>query len=117
VVTAYSHLRNVARGLHSGMAVRQGQVIGFVGQTGLATGPHLHFSLFHDGKYLNPLTARVPLRRMVSDPRRFQMAKQSLLVQLANIARPPTAAAIEPMPTMVATLSARHRLGLLAITQ
>jgi murein DD-endopeptidase MepM/ murein hydrolase activator NlpD len=117
VETAYSHLRGIARGIRPGLAVRQGQIIGFVGQSGLATGAHLHFSLFHDGKYLNPLTARVPLLRTVGDPRRFQLAKQALLVQLASIARPPTAASVEPVPVMVAASPATRRSGLVAITQ
>jgi len=117
IVTAYSHLRAIARGLRPGTAVRQGQVVGFVGQTGLATGPHLHFSLFHDGQYLNPLTARVSLRRLVSDPQRFQAAKQSLLVQLASIERPPTAAPVESRPVALAALPVVRRPAPVAITQ
>jgi murein DD-endopeptidase MepM/ murein hydrolase activator NlpD len=50
----------VAKGLKIGATVERGQVIGYVGATGLATGPHLHFALFKDGKYVNPLTAKLP---------------------------------------------------------
>lgn len=45
----------------SGATVEHGQVIGYVGATGLATGPHLHFALFRDGKYINPLTTKLPI--------------------------------------------------------
>lgn len=53
--SGYSHLQRFASGIRRGRDVRQGQVIGFVGSTGLATGPHLHFSIRHDGEYTDPL--------------------------------------------------------------
>lgn len=52
--TAYAHLSRFAKGMHNGTKVRQGQVIGFVGATGRATGPHLHFELIQNGKHINP---------------------------------------------------------------
>ncbi len=55
VVTQYGHLRSFARGIHRGVRVVQGQVIGYVGQTGLATGPHLDFRFLRHGRYLDPL--------------------------------------------------------------
>ena len=115
MVTTYSHLRGIASGLQPGMRVRQGQVIGFVGQTGLATGPHLHFALFHNQQYMNPLTARVTLSRSVHDPARFQVAKQTLLTQLANVPLPPPAAPAEPIT--VAGLAPWHRLGVVTLTR
>jgi murein DD-endopeptidase MepM/ murein hydrolase activator NlpD len=58
--TAYLHLNNYAQGLKKGHKVRQGQVIGYVGSTGLATGPHLHFSFYQNGKYVDPLGKKFP---------------------------------------------------------
>ncbi len=115
LVTTYSHLRAVARGLRRGTEVRQGQVIGWVGQTGLATGPHLHFALFRNGKYLNPLTAQVTLRRHVPDMHRFEVAKLALLQRLASAPRSPSAAPVEPV--MLASLPPSRRLGIVSLTQ
>jgi murein DD-endopeptidase MepM/ murein hydrolase activator NlpD len=58
--TAYAHLDRIAREITEGTTVEKGQVIGFVGSTGLATGPHLHFELYKDGVFVNPLTAKLP---------------------------------------------------------
>jgi murein DD-endopeptidase MepM/ murein hydrolase activator NlpD len=54
--TGYAHLQRIARGIRAGMRVRQNQVIGFVGSTGLSTGPHLHFELRRNGRPVNPLS-------------------------------------------------------------
>lgn len=56
----YAHLSGYARGLATGQRVRQGQVIGFVGSTGLATGPHLDFRLRQNGKFIDPTKAINP---------------------------------------------------------
>lgn len=52
--TAYAHLSRYAKGISTGKKVHQGQVIGYVGNTGSATGPHLHFELIQNGKHINP---------------------------------------------------------------
>lgn len=52
--TAYAHLSRYAQGVTKGRKVRQGQIIGYVGATGRATGPHLHFELIQNGKHVNP---------------------------------------------------------------
>jgi murein DD-endopeptidase MepM/ murein hydrolase activator NlpD len=57
--TVYAHLSGYKTGLREGSTVRQGEVIGYVGQTGLATGPHLHYEFRIDGVHQNPLTAQV----------------------------------------------------------
>ncbi|RMG40694.1 MAG: hypothetical protein D6719_10265 [Candidatus Dadabacteria bacterium] len=58
--TAYLHLSRIARGIRRGVRVKRGQVIGAVGMTGLATGPHLHFSFYDRGRYVDPLKIRLP---------------------------------------------------------
>jgi len=56
----YYHLNRFAGGLRVGLRVEQGQVIGTVGSTGLSTGPHLHYGLLKNGRYLNPLRLQSP---------------------------------------------------------
>ncbi len=58
--TRYAHMRRFAKGLHDGSRVHQGEVIGYVGETGEATGPHLHFEIRVDGVPHNPLKMRLP---------------------------------------------------------
>jgi murein DD-endopeptidase MepM/ murein hydrolase activator NlpD len=58
--TLYGHLNNFNRKARLGSRVRQGQVIGYVGMTGLATGPHLHYEFRVDGVHRNPLTVKLP---------------------------------------------------------
>lgn len=59
--TAYMHLSRLSPGIRNGAVVSKGQIIGAVGMTGLATGPHLHFALFDRGAYVNPLKANLPV--------------------------------------------------------
>jgi len=58
--TYYAHLHRFARGIHKGMHVHQGELIGYVGQTGEATGPHLHFGIMVNGRWRNPRTVPLP---------------------------------------------------------
>jgi murein DD-endopeptidase MepM/ murein hydrolase activator NlpD len=58
--TAYGHMSRFAKGLHVGSRVHQGEVIGYVGQTGMATGPHLHYEVRVNGRPENPLTVTMP---------------------------------------------------------
>jgi murein DD-endopeptidase MepM/ murein hydrolase activator NlpD len=62
-ITTYSHLSGFARGLREGMRVRQGQVIGFLGSTGLSTGPHLHYEVVVNGNFVDPLRIRLARTR------------------------------------------------------
>ncbi|MFO0723422.1 MAG: M23 family metallopeptidase [Myxococcota bacterium] len=58
--TRYAHMRAFASGIHVGKRVEQKAVLGYVGQTGLATGPHLHFEVLVHGQHTNPLKISVP---------------------------------------------------------
>ena len=60
-ITTYSHMTGFARGIADGVHVRQGQVVGYLGQTGLATGPHLHYEVIVNGHFVDPM--RVKLAR------------------------------------------------------
>ena len=62
-MTAYSHMSGFARGIQSGSKVRQGQVIGYVGNTGLSTGPHLHYEVMINGNFVDPMRIRLPRGR------------------------------------------------------
>ena len=57
--TRYGHMSRIAKGIKPGVRVRQGEVIGYVGMTGLATGPHLHYEVRVDSKAINPLGVRL----------------------------------------------------------
>ena len=58
--TTYSHMSAFARGVDPGTKVRQGQVIGFLGNTGYSTGPHLHFEILVNNRFVDPLSIQVP---------------------------------------------------------
>jgi len=58
--TGYGHISRYAKGIHPGMRVHQGQVVAYVGSTGVATGPHLHYEVWLNNKRINPIGAQVP---------------------------------------------------------
>ena len=58
--TGYGHISRYAAGIRPGVHVRQGQVVAYVGATGLATGPHLHYEVWLNGQRVNPIGAKVP---------------------------------------------------------
>lgn len=80
IMTLYAHMRNFAKGIHAGSAVKEGQVIGYVGMTGETTGPHVHYE-FHVGNTpMNPLTVKLPNVQSLSG-----QAKQSFMQQIEDI--------------------------------
>lgn len=79
--TLYMHMVRHAKGLKVGQHVTQGQIIGYVGMTGLATGPHLHYSVIKNGKYIDPLRMQSPPKKPLSKDilKKFMNTKDSLL--------------------------------------
>lgn len=85
--TLYGHLSRFARGLHPGNRIHQGQVIGYVGMTGLATGPHLHYEFRIDGVHRNPLKVQFPDAAPIATQYKkdFMAISQRFLAQLDAI--------------------------------
>ncbi len=63
--TAYGHMSAFARGIQPGVRVRQGQVIGYVGSTGLSTGPHVHYEIIVNGRFVDPMRIKLPRGRVL----------------------------------------------------
>ena len=84
--TLYGHLSAYARNLSTGNKVKQGQIIGYVGMSGLATGPHLHYEFRVNGVHRNPLTVKLPKADSIPDTEMadFKAKTGSLLAQLDN---------------------------------
>lgn len=87
--TLYAHMSRIARGMRPGKRIQQGQTIGYVGRTGLATGPHLHYEFLVNGVHRNPLTIKLPQAQPLESEYReaFEQHASELLAQLDLLRR------------------------------
>lgn len=85
--TYYGHLSKYGRGIKKGVRVKQGQVIGYVGSTGLSTGPHLDFRIKKNGTFINFLNMKMPSAKVLKgkDKEDFDIIKEPLLEKLNNL--------------------------------
>ncbi len=93
--TGYGHMSRLGPGIKPGVSVRQGQVIGFVGSTGMSTGPHLHYEFYRAGHPVNPLAQKFAMQATLAgkDLQRFRALAGHYVAELKNA---PPALAPEP---------------------
>lgn len=96
--TQYLHMSRFAKGIKKGVRVRQGDVIGYVGSTGLATGPHVCYRFWKNGKQVDPLKEKIPPSEPVKEQymSRYELQKKAWMKQLDAIPYPD-----DPSPTGV----------------
>jgi len=84
--TAYGHMSAFAKGLEVGKQVRQGQIIGFVGSTGQSTGPHVHYEILVNGRFVDPMRIKLPRGRSLEGPLMsgFEKERDRLDAMMAN---------------------------------
>ena len=86
-VTAYGHMSKFGRGIRSGVRVTQGQIIGYVGSTGMSTGPHLHYEVIKNNKRINSQKLKLPTGKILNNVARnkFEVDRIKIDVKLAAL--------------------------------
>jgi len=86
-VTAYGHMSKYGRGIKKGVRVNQGQIIGYVGSTGMSTGPHLHYEVIKNGKRINSQRLKLPTGKILTNEarNRFEVERIKIDVRLAAL--------------------------------
>jgi len=86
-VTAYGHMSKYGRGIKKGVRVTQGQIIGYVGSTGMSTGPHLHYEVIKNGKRINSQRLKLPTGKTLNNEARnkFEVDRIKIDVRLAAL--------------------------------
>ena len=84
--TAYGHMSAFAKGMEIGKKVRQGQVIGFVGSTGQSTGPHVHYEILVNGRFVDPMRVKLPRGRSLEGPMlaNFEKERDRIEAQMSS---------------------------------
>jgi len=85
--TIYAHMKNFAKGIKPGKKVRQGEIIGYVGSTGMSTGPHLHYEVVVNGKKANSQTLKLPSGKILKNNERqlFEIHRIKTDVMIAEM--------------------------------
>jgi murein DD-endopeptidase MepM/ murein hydrolase activator NlpD len=85
--TVYGHFSSIAKGIKVGTRVTQGQIVGYVGSTGLSTGPHLHYEMHKFGNLINPFTEKIPAGEPVkdADKQAFEVVRNQYQAELDQI--------------------------------
>ena len=85
--TIYAHMKSFAKGIRVGSKVRQGQIIGYVGSTGMSTGPHLHYEVLFNGKKVNSQRLKLPSAKKLNNVARknFEIERIKIDLQLSDL--------------------------------
>jgi murein DD-endopeptidase MepM/ murein hydrolase activator NlpD len=89
--TVYAHMLKFAGGIKPGVRVKQGRVIGYVGSTGISTGPHLHYEVIVNGKKINSQTLKLPSGKILSGNNRklFEISRIKTDVLISELVNQP----------------------------